>query len=208
MALKPDSLRYGILALLTLLVAIVTGVMFQHQSGTLTHLAQQQIALAQQTEHIQTALNDRLPRQQAQLARLERTLKQVTRKTPPPVSAELPAEARKTLHTLSQQAQEQQQALNHLRNELDNLRKAPVTPSPAGTKKATRLSRPPFILLAINLRGGQNTAVVAPVSYQNASQLVELRPGEAHAGWRLESIQGQRAVFHRHGQQQVLKVSP
>lgn len=208
MALKPDSLRRGILALLTLLGAIMIGVMFQHQSGTLTHLAQQQIALAQQTEHIQTALNDRLTRQQAQLARLERTLKQVTLKTPPPVSAELPAEARKTLHTLSQQAQEQQHALSHLRNELDSLRKAPVTLSPVVAKKVTHLSRPPFILLAINLRGGQNTAVVAPVSYQNASQLVELRPGEAHAGWRLESIQGQRAVFRRHGQQQVLKVSP
>ncbi|EAR9308640.1 hypothetical protein FNN89_02405 [Salmonella enterica subsp. salamae] len=208
MALKPDSLRRGILALLTLMVAIVIVVMFQHQSGTLTHLAQQQIALVQQTEHMQTALNDRLTRQQAQLARLERTLKQVTQKTPVSVSAELPAEARKTLHTLSQQAQEQQQALSHLRSELDNLRKAPVIPSPTVAKKTTRLSRPPFILLAINLRGGQNSAVVAPVSYQNASQLVELRPGEAHAGWRLEKIQGQRALFRRHGQQQVLKVSP
>lgn len=208
MALKPDSLRRGIQALLTLLVAIVAGVMFQHQSGTLTHLAQQQIALTQQSEHMQIALNDRLTRQQAQLARLERTLKQVTLKTPPPVSAELPAEARKILHTLSQQAQEQQQALNHLRSELDSLRKVPVTPSPTVAKKATRLSRPPFILLAINLRGGQNTAVVAPVSYQNASQLVELRPGEAHAGWRLEKILGQWALFRRHGQQQVLKVSP
>lgn len=59
--------------------------------------------------------------------------------------------------------------------------------------------RPPFAVLGIELRGGEEFLTVAPHDAQSLAQVRMLRPGESEGEWKLERIEGRTAVFERAG---------
>lgn len=70
----------------------------------------------------------------------------------------------------------------------------PRTPAPAKPK----IAEPPFRVIGAELRAGEQFISILPSASSALSQVRLLRLGEAEAGWHLETIEGNTAVF-RHG---------
>ena len=66
---------------------------------------------------------------------------------------------------------------------------APVNPQPV---------EPPFQVIGAELRGGERFLSILPSGGVAVAQLRLLGVGETEAGWSLEAIEGETAVF-RHG---------
>lgn len=58
--------------------------------------------------------------------------------------------------------------------------------------------KPPLRVIGVELRAGEQFLSILPAASDALSQVRLLRPGEAEAGWHLESIEGSNALF-RHG---------
>lgn len=69
------------------------------------------------------------------------------------------------------------------------LARSPVEPRPA---------EPAFRVVGVELRAGERFLAVLPTGAATLAQVRLLRPGEAEAGWRLDTIESGIAVF-RHG---------
>lgn len=74
---------------------------------------------------------------------------------------------------------------------------ASVRPRPPAPVKP-RPIEPAFRVIGVELRAGERFLAILPIDAAALAQVRLLRPGEAEAGWRLEAIQGDTAVF-RHG---------
>ncbi len=59
-------------------------------------------------------------------------------------------------------------------------------------------AEPPFRVIGAELRAGERFLSILPSASSELSEVRLLRPGEAEAGWHLETIEGSAAVF-RHG---------
>ncbi|WP_175926357.1 hypothetical protein [Burkholderia cepacia] len=59
---------------------------------------------------------------------------------------------------------------------------------------------PPFTVLGTELRGGEGFLAVAPSIHASIDQTTLLRPGDATAGWQLQTIDGTTATFRTNGQ--------
>ncbi len=70
----------------------------------------------------------------------------------------------------------------------------PRVATPAKSKAA----EPPFRVIGAELRAGDRFLAILPSASGELSQVRLLRPGEVEAGWHLETIEGNAAVF-RHG---------
>jgi len=68
----------------------------------------------------------------------------------------------------------------------------PRVATPAKTKAA----EPPFRVVGAELRADEQFLSILPAASDALSQVRLLRPGEAEAGWHLESIEGNSALFH------------
>ena len=88
--------------------------------------------------------------------------------------------------------------IDHLESKVGNLQRAPRSPrkTVAPAKPAQpRHNEPPFVALGVELRGGERFVTVGPRSGTSLSQVRLLRVGESEAGWRLDAITSDRAVF-------------
>ncbi|MCK2094581.1 hypothetical protein [Thauera aromatica] len=78
----------------------------------------------------------------------------------------------------------------------------PATPAPPRPRVAApakpKAIEPPFQVIGAELRAGERFLSILPTASGALSQVRLLRPGEAEAGWHLETIEGNTAVF-RHG---------
>ncbi|MGP6110855.1 hypothetical protein [Pseudomonas aeruginosa] len=75
----------------------------------------------------------------------------------------------------------------------------PVQPRPRSAAPAKpKIAEPPFRVIAAELRAGEQFLSILPSASGALSQVRLLRPGEDEAGWHLETIEGNTAVF-RHG---------
>jgi hypothetical protein len=74
---------------------------------------------------------------------------------------------------------------------------APPPPRTAAPSKP-KVVEQPFRVIAAELRAGKRFLSILPAASVALSQVRLLRPGEAEAGWHLETIEGNTAVF-RHG---------
>lgn len=70
----------------------------------------------------------------------------------------------------------------------------------APAPKAAQAVEPPFVALTVELRGGERFVSVAPRGATSLSQVRLLRVGESEAGWRLDAITSDRAVFRLNDQ--------
>ena len=72
----------------------------------------------------------------------------------------------------------------------------PTTPRPRATSPAKpKIAEPPFQVIGTELRAGEQFLSILPSTSNALSQVRLLRPGEAEAGWHLETIEGSAAVF-------------
>jgi len=78
--------------------------------------------------------------------------------------------------------------------------RAPAAPTPQATE-------PPFRVIGAELRAGERFLSILPADAGALSQVRLLRPGEAEAGWHLDAIEGDAAVF-RHGDETRRLVVP
>nr|WP_297354149.1 hypothetical protein [uncultured Caldimonas sp.] len=86
--------------------------------------------------------------------------------------------------------------MDHLESKLGRLQRPTRPPhKPAPTPKAAQAVEPPFVALGVELRGGERFVTVGPRSGTSLSQVRLLRVGESEAGWRLDAITRDRAVF-------------
>jgi len=75
----------------------------------------------------------------------------------------------------------------------------PATPRPRTAAPAKpKIAEPPFRVIGAELRAGEQFLSILPSDSGALSQVRLLRPGEAEAGWHLETVEGNAAVF-RHG---------
>ena len=78
----------------------------------------------------------------------------------------------------------------------------PVPPAPPRPRAAApskpKVVEPPFRVIGAELRAGERFLSILPATSGALSQVRLLRPGESEAGWHLETIEGNAAVF-RHG---------
>ncbi|UPQ81437.1 hypothetical protein M0M42_13525 [Pseudomonas knackmussii] len=75
----------------------------------------------------------------------------------------------------------------------------PTVPRPrAAIPAKPKAIEPPFRVIGAELRAGERFLSILPAVSGTLSQVRLLRPGEAEAGWHLETIEGSDAVF-RHG---------
>lgn len=114
----------------------------------------------------------------------------------------------------------QELALQALQERLNRLETRPEQRQPLATSMPTsaparqptvkvtkpRIIAPPFSLLGVELRGGERFLSVTSGSATSLSQVRLLRPGESENGWRLETLEGQTAVFRINGQTQRLSI--
>ncbi|XYQ54362.1 hypothetical protein ACS91J_21710 [Pectobacterium carotovorum] len=108
------------------------------------------------------------------------------------------------------------QVVQTLRDELAQLKSqqkaaiqsAPTTSrttNPAAT--APRKMPFPFRILGLELRAGQRMVSIAPASGEPAPEQIQLvLPGETVSQWRLETIDGDTAIFSRAGQTRRLAI--
>ena len=68
------------------------------------------------------------------------------------------------------------------------------------------VTEPPFLVLSIELRGGERFLSIAPTDPQSLAETRVVRPGETVGGWLLEAINGNTAVFRVDGQARQLTV--
>lgn len=75
-------------------------------------------------------------------------------------------------------------------------------PTPAAAPQARvatpakpKAAEPPFRVVGAELRAGERFLSILPAASDALSQVRLLRPGEAEAGWHLESIEGNSALF-------------
>lgn len=73
----------------------------------------------------------------------------------------------------------------------------PPRPRAAATTKPKTID-PPFRVIGTELRAGEPFLSIMPAAADALAQVRLLRPGEAEAGWQLETIERNTAVF-RHG---------
>ncbi|HHK4247873.1 TPA: hypothetical protein ACQTXT_006743 [Pseudomonas aeruginosa] len=73
----------------------------------------------------------------------------------------------------------------------------PPRPRAAATTKPKTIE-PPFRVIGTELRAGEPFLSIMPAAADALAQVRLLRPGEAEAGWQLETIERNTAVF-RHG---------
>ncbi|QPI43587.1 hypothetical protein [Pectobacterium aroidearum] len=79
------------------------------------------------------------------------------------------------------------------------------TTNPAAT--APRKMPFPFRILGLELRAGQRMVSIAPASGEPAPEQIQLvLPGETVSQWRLETIDGDTAIFSRAGQTRRLAI--
>ena len=91
--------------------------------------------------------------------------------------------------------------MDHLESKLGRLQRPARRPhKPAPTVKAAQAVEPPFVALRVELRGGERFVSVAPRGAASLSQVRLLRIGESEAGWRLDAIARDRAVFRLNDQ--------
>ena len=75
----------------------------------------------------------------------------------------------------------------------------PTAPRPRAAAPAKpKTIEPPFRVIGAELRAGERFLSILSATSNTLSQVRLLRPGEAEAGWHLETIEGSAAVF-RHG---------
>ena len=84
--------------------------------------------------------------------------------------------------------------MDHLESKLGRL-KRPARPPQRPASRAAQAVEPPFVALRVELRGGERFVSVAPRGATSLSQVRLLRIGESEAGWRLDAITRDRAVF-------------
>lgn len=98
-------------------------------------------------------------------------------------------------------------ALQSLQARIERLevRLATARPAPAAVARPRapapaepRPSEPAFRVVGVELRAGERFLAVLPNGAVTLAQVRLLRPGEAEAGWRLDTIEGGIAIF-RHG---------
>ncbi|RQR79184.1 hypothetical protein DIE11_17465 [Burkholderia sp. Bp9012] len=65
---------------------------------------------------------------------------------------------------------------------------------------AAPVPTPPFTVLGTELRGGEGFLAVAPSVNAPIDQTTLLHPGDATAGWQLQTIDGSTAIFRANGQ--------
>lgn len=77
---------------------------------------------------------------------------------------------------------------------------APPTPSHPRTAAPAKpkVIEPPFRLIGTELRAGEQFLSILPAASDALAQVRLLRPGEAEAGWHLDAIERNTALF-RHG---------
>ena len=68
------------------------------------------------------------------------------------------------------------------------------------------VTEPPFLVLSIELRGGERFLSIAPTDPQSLAEARVRRPGETVGGWLLEAINGNTVVFRVDGQARQLTV--
>ncbi|EPA95384.1 hypothetical protein ACK3BE_16865 [Pseudomonas mandelii] len=74
-----------------------------------------------------------------------------------------------------------------------------ATTRPRGAAPAKpKAAKSPFRVIGVELRAGERFLAILPSASSELSQVRLLRPGEAEAGWRLETTEWSSAVF-RHG---------
>ncbi|MGK8436757.1 hypothetical protein ACRS3X_05275 [Ectopseudomonas hydrolytica] len=71
----------------------------------------------------------------------------------------------------------------------------PRPSSPAAARPAS--TEPPFRVIGVELRAGERFLSVLPTGAATVSQVRLLRPSEAEAGWRLDTLDGATALFRR-----------
>lgn len=93
--------------------------------------------------------------------------------------------------------------MEHLESRVGKLQRAPraarkpvAPPKPAQPQH----DEPPFVALGVELRGGERFVTVGPRNGTSLSQLRLLRVGESEAGWRLDAVTRDRAVFRSNDQ--------
>ncbi|WP_379059151.1 hypothetical protein V6M93_01535 [Pectobacterium brasiliense] len=141
---------------------------------------------------------------------------------PVPASATALRSMQQSLETrIAQMEQTQEnyastQVVQTLRDELAQLKSqqkaaiqnAPTTSrttNPAAT--APRKMPFPFRILGLELRAGQRMVSIAPASGEPAPEQIQLvLPGETVSQWRLETIDGDTAIFSRAGQTRRLAI--
>ncbi|WP_110188115.1 hypothetical protein [Pokkaliibacter plantistimulans] len=74
-------------------------------------------------------------------------------------------------------------------------------PAPRAVSKP-RVLVPPFMVLGVEVRGGESFLSVAPSATASLSQVVLLKVGSVYSGWRLQSMGDGRAVFQVGGRSQ------
>lgn len=147
------------------------------------HLAE----LVQQVEHAQQQ-PDALPqaRYEAERQALEQRLNMIEEalNSRPAVDNLLPLQAR----------------IEQLEARLSAPRPAPpTTPRPRAAASAKpKAIEPPFRVVGAELRAGEQFLSILPTAADALAQVRLLRPGETEAGWHLEAIEPNTAVF-RHG---------
>ena len=83
----------------------------------------------------------------------------------------------------------------------------PATPRPRTAAPAKpKIAEPPFRVLGAELRAGEQFLSILPSASGALSQVRLLRPGEAEAGWHLETIEGNAAIFRNGGNTRRLPV--
>jgi len=75
----------------------------------------------------------------------------------------------------------------------------PISPRPRAAAPANpKAIEPPFRVIGTELRAGEPFLSILPAASHALAQVRLLRPGESEAGWHLEAIEPNAAVF-RHG---------
>jgi len=72
---------------------------------------------------------------------------------------------------------------------------APPAPRPQAASQQPKAIEPPFRVIGAELRAGERFLSILTAASGTFSQVRLLRPGEAEAGWHLETIEGSAAVF-------------
>lgn len=91
--------------------------------------------------------------------------------------------------------------MDHLESKIGRLQR-PARPPQRSTPapRAAQAVEPPFVALTVELRGGERFVSVAPRGATSLSQVRLLRIGESEAGWRLDAVTRDRAVFRLNDQ--------
>ncbi|MEL7630326.1 hypothetical protein AAGW04_15180 [Pectobacterium aroidearum] len=141
---------------------------------------------------------------------------------PVPASATALRSMQQSLETrIAQMEQTQEnyastQVVQTLRDELTQLKsqqKAAIQSAPTTSRTinpdvtASRKMPFPFRILGLELRAGQRMVSIAPASGEPAPEQIQLvLPGETVSQWRLETIDGDTAIFSRAGQTRRLAI--